>query len=76
MMRRKFCRHRESESRVLVKLVDRGDEIVVDTSELLQLEKRYSTIPAFAQPFRLYNYDESVRLFRLEMKYEIGSFLA
>jgi len=56
-------RHRESESRVLVKLVDRGDEILVDTSELLQLEKKYFTIPAFAQPFRLYNYDESVGLF-------------
>ena len=54
-------RHRESESRVLVKLVDRGDEIIVDTSELLQLEKKYFTIQAFAQPFRLYNYDESVR---------------
>jgi hypothetical protein len=53
-------RHRESESRVSVKLVDRGDELIVDTSELLQLEKRYFTIPAFAQPFRLHNYDESV----------------
>ncbi len=56
-------RHRESESRVLVKLIDRGDEILVDTSELLQLEKKYSTIPAFAQPFRLYNYDETVGYF-------------
>ncbi len=36
--------------------------MVVDTSELLQLEKKYFTIPAFAQPLRLYNYDESVRL--------------
>ncbi|CAF3914337.1 unnamed protein product [Rotaria magnacalcarata] len=52
-------KHRESESRVLVKLVDRGDEVIVDTSELLQLEKKYFKIPAFAQPFRLYNYDES-----------------
>ncbi|CAF4713519.1 unnamed protein product, partial [Rotaria magnacalcarata] len=33
-------KHRESESRVLVKLVDRGDEVIVDTSELLQLEKK------------------------------------
>ncbi len=56
-----FFRHRESESRVSVKLVDRGDEHIVDTSELLQLEKKCSKIPAFAQPFRLYNYDESVR---------------
>ncbi|CAF3570765.1 unnamed protein product [Rotaria sp. Silwood1] len=52
-------KHRESESRVLVKLIDRGDEIIVDTSELLKLEKKYFSIPAFAQPFRLYNYDES-----------------
>jgi hypothetical protein len=46
---------------VLVKLVDRGDELLVDTSELLQLESKYFTIPAFAQPFRLHNYDELVR---------------
>ncbi|CAF4012309.1 unnamed protein product [Rotaria sp. Silwood2] len=56
---RVVIKHRESESRVLVKLIDRGDEIIVDTSELLKLEKKYYTIPAFAQPFRLYNYDES-----------------
>jgi len=43
-----------------VKLVDRGDEIIVDTSELLQLDKKWSTIPSFAQPFRLRGYDESV----------------
>ena len=54
-------RHRESETRVRVKLIDHGEEILVDTSELLQLEKNCSTIPAFAQPFRLYNYDETVR---------------
>jgi predicted deacetylase len=46
---------------VLVKLVDRGDELLVDTSELLQLESKYFTIPEFAQPFRLHNYDELVR---------------
>lgn len=45
---------------MLVKLVDRGEEIVVDTSELLQLEKQSITIPAFAQPFRLFNADELV----------------
>lgn len=60
-------RHRESESRVLVKLIDRGDELIVDTSELLQLERKYFTIPAFAQPFRLYNYDETVKNFVLEI---------
>ena len=43
-----------------MKFVDRGDEIVVDTSELLQLDKQSMTIPAFAQPFRLYNFDELV----------------
>ena len=63
-MNRRFSfnkfRHRESESRVLVKLVDRGDEIIVDTSELLKLDKNFCKISAFAQPFRLYNYDESV----------------
>ncbi|CAM2713618.1 unnamed protein product [Rotaria socialis] len=56
---RVIIKHRESDSRVLVKLVDRGDEVIVDTSELLQLENKYFKIPAFAQPFRLYNYDES-----------------
>ncbi|CAF1170367.1 unnamed protein product [Rotaria sordida] len=56
---RVIIKHRESESRVLVTLIDRGDEIIVDTSELLKLEKKYFTIPAFAQPFRLFNYDES-----------------
>ena len=56
-----LCRHRESETRVLVKLVDRGDEIIVDTSELLQLESNYCSIPVFAQPFRLHGFDESVR---------------
>ncbi|CAF1120767.1 unnamed protein product [Adineta ricciae] len=52
-------KHRESETRVRVKLVDHGEEILVDTSELLQLEKKCSTVPAFVQPFRLYNYDET-----------------
>ncbi|UJR08582.1 hypothetical protein I4U23_012841 [Adineta vaga] len=56
---RVVIKHRESESRVSVKLIDRGDELIVDTSELLQLEKNCATIPVFAQPFRLFNYDES-----------------
>ncbi len=54
-------RHRESETRVSVKLVDRGDEIIVDTSELLQINKKFTSIAAFAQPFRLFGFDESVR---------------
>lgn len=45
-----------------VKFVDRGDEILVDTSELLQLEKQLISIPAFAQRFRLNNSDELVRI--------------
>ena len=56
---RVVIKHRESETRVLVKLVDRGDEIIVDTSELLQLESNYCSIPSFAQPFRLHGFDES-----------------
>jgi hypothetical protein len=56
-----LIRHRESESRVSVKLVDRGDEIIVDTSELLQIDSRFSSVPSFAQPFRLHGYNESVR---------------
>jgi hypothetical protein len=55
-----LIRHRESESRVTVKFVDRGDEIVVDISELLRIDNKFSTIPAFAEPFRLRGYDESV----------------
>ena len=51
-----------SDTRVSVKFVDRGDEIVVDTSELLQLEKHSMSIPAFAQRFRLNNFDELVRI--------------
>ncbi|CAF4858871.1 unnamed protein product [Rotaria sp. Silwood1] len=52
-------KHRESETRVSVKLIDRGDEILVDTSELLQIDKSSVSIPNFAQPFRLRGYDES-----------------
>lgn len=55
-----LSRNRESESRVLVKLVDRGDSTIVDTSELLKLEDRCLSVPAFVQPFRLHNYDEAV----------------
>jgi hypothetical protein len=45
---------------VLVKLVDRGDEIMVHTSELLHIDNKLTTKQAFAQPFRLRGYDESV----------------
>ena len=55
-----ICRHRENDSRVLVKLIDRGDEILVDTSELLKLDRSLLSPPPFAQPFRLEGYDESV----------------
>ena len=44
-----------------VKLIDRGDEICVDTSELLQIDKKSSSLAAFAQPFRLHDFDGSVR---------------
>lgn len=51
-----------------MKLIDHGEEVLVDISELLQLEKQCSTIPAFAQPFRLYNYDETVSVTQLMEK--------
>ena len=44
-----------------MKLVDRGDEIFVDTSELLTIDQNLRSVPAFAQPFRLHGFDESVR---------------
>ncbi|CAF2101598.1 unnamed protein product [Rotaria magnacalcarata] len=56
---RVIIRRRESQSKVLVKLIDRGDEIIVHTSELLQIDNKFSTIPAFVQPFRLHHCDES-----------------
>ncbi|CAF2066007.1 unnamed protein product, partial [Rotaria magnacalcarata] len=49
----------ENGSKVLVKLIDCGDEIVVDTSELLQIDKKFCTITAFVQTFHLHGYDES-----------------
>ena len=49
-----------SDSRILVQLLDRGDELTVDTSELLQIDKRYKEVHAFAQPFRLFGYEDSV----------------
>jgi hypothetical protein len=55
-----LIRQREGETRVLVKLVDRGDEIMVHTSELLHIDNKLTTKQAFAQPFRLRGYDESV----------------
>jgi hypothetical protein len=55
-----LIRHRKSGSRVIVKLIDRGDEIIVDMSELLQIDNKFSTIAAFAEPFRLHGYDELV----------------
>ncbi|CAF3449775.1 unnamed protein product, partial [Rotaria sp. Silwood2] len=51
--------HHESESKVFVKLIDRGDETVVHTSELLQINNKFSKIAAFVQLFRLQGYDES-----------------
>ena len=45
-----------------MKLVDRGDEVVLDTSELLPLNPAYEKLPAFAQLFRLDGFDESVRI--------------
>ncbi|CAF1434332.1 unnamed protein product [Adineta ricciae] len=48
----------EHGSRVSVKLIDRGDEIIVDRSELLAPEKGYSSVPPFAVPLRLNGYDE------------------
>ncbi len=56
-----LIRNRASESRVSVKLVDRGDEIFVDISELLQIDNKAASIAAFAQPFRLHGYEESVK---------------
>lgn len=45
---------------MLVKLIDSGDEIVVDTSELLRINSKFCTMPAFVQTFYLHGYDESV----------------
>ncbi|CAF3651175.1 unnamed protein product [Adineta steineri] len=56
---RAIIKHCESKSRVSVKLIDRGDEIIADSSELLQIERKYSLLPVFAQSFRLRNYDEA-----------------
>ncbi|CAF4415925.1 unnamed protein product [Rotaria socialis] len=56
---RVIIRRRESQSKVLVKLIDRGDEIIVHGSELLQIDNKFSTIPAFVQPFCLHHCDES-----------------
>ncbi|CAF3635376.1 unnamed protein product [Rotaria sp. Silwood1] len=56
---RVIIKRRKSQSKVLVKLIDRGDEIIVDTTELLQIDNKFSTIPAFVQPFRLHPCDES-----------------
>ncbi|CAF1167599.1 unnamed protein product, partial [Didymodactylos carnosus] len=56
---RVVIKRREGESRVLVQCFDRGEELVVDTSELLAIAEPYSSVPQFAQPFRLRGYDES-----------------
>ncbi|CAF3339321.1 unnamed protein product [Rotaria sp. Silwood2] len=56
---RVIIKHRENGSKVLVNLIDCGDEIVVHTSELLQINKRFCTMPAFVQTFSLYDFDES-----------------
>ncbi|CAF2724077.1 unnamed protein product [Rotaria sp. Silwood2] len=56
---RVIIKHPENGSKVLVKLIDRGDKIVVDTSELLQIDKKFCTIPAFVQTLHLHGYDAS-----------------
>ena len=43
----------------MVKLIDRAEEILVDTSELLRLDNQLASIPAFAQLFRLHGFDET-----------------
>lgn len=53
-------RRRENEKKIPVKFIDRGDEIIVDISELLQLEKSFASVPGFACPFRLSGYDDTV----------------
>ncbi|CAF0735302.1 unnamed protein product [Adineta steineri] len=51
---------RENNSKFLVKLIDRDDEIVAHASELLQMDKQFSSILPYITPFSLYGYDESV----------------
>lgn len=57
-----LLRHRESESKVSIKFIDRGDEVAVGIAELLTIDNTFTTIPAFAQPFCLNGYEESVRI--------------
>lgn len=57
-----FVRSRDSDTKARVKLVDRGEEVVLDTSELLPLNPVYEKLPAFAQPFRMDGFEESVRI--------------
>ncbi|CAF2366667.1 unnamed protein product [Rotaria sp. Silwood2] len=64
--------HHESESKVFVKLIDRGDETVVHTSELLQINNKFSKIAAFVQLFRLQGYDESVIYININLIYGFG----
>ena len=45
-----------------MKFVDRGEETILDTSELLPLDQESQSIPAFAQQFRLNGYEQMVRL--------------
>ena len=61
-----FVRSRDSDTKVRVQLVDRGDEVVLDTSELLPLNPMFEKIPVFAQRFFLDGYDESVRMKNVE----------
>ncbi|CAM4898777.1 unnamed protein product [Rotaria socialis] len=56
---RVLTKHHESDTRILVTLIDRGFEIIVDTTELLQINPTFVATPPFAQRFRLRGYDES-----------------
>ncbi|CAF0769447.1 unnamed protein product [Didymodactylos carnosus] len=58
---RAIIKHREDETKVAVKCIDGGEEVIVDTSELLAIQSHHCEVPRFAQPFRLYDYDESIR---------------
>lgn len=57
-----IIRRRDGDTRVSVKLIDRGDDIIVDKSELLMIDPKSASISPFAVPFRLRGYDESVRI--------------
>lgn len=70
-----FVRSRDSDTKVRVQLVDRGDEVVLDTSELLPLNPMFEKIPVFAQRFCLDGYDELVRMKNFEQNTSTFVFL-